>query len=288
MKFVLSIALLSSAIARPMAPGKYQKGFVRRARPLSFEEVGTVKLTAADYAAAPDVVDWSAIGATTAVKDQGMCGSCWAYSTTEGIESAIWMQDKNATIPELAPQQIISCDHKEAAGCSGGDLPSALDYVMQAGGIEAVKDYPDSSADTGENGTCTADATKVRAKVTGYKYAVPPCSGGDCKAQDEEGLAVALATYGPISICVNAGDGHWDYYESGIWPPAAHPCMSDWDLIDHCVQLVGYDKTASTPYWKIRNSWASSWGEDGFIRLPMGVNACGLADEAVLINAELV
>merc|ERR1712127_255422 len=98
------------------------------------------------------------------------------------------------------------------------------------------------------------------------KFAVPPCTSGSCSNQDEDGLKAALATYGPLSICINAA---WQTYHDGVLSTA---CSADyWDL-DHCVQLVGYDTTASTPYWKVRNSWGPSWG---------------VANEAMYVTASL-
>jgi C1A family cysteine protease len=225
---------------------------------------------------APDAVDWSQKGATSAVKDQGQCGSCWAFSATEGIESAVFMA--TGQMPDLSTQQIISCD-KTDGGCNGGDLPTAFDYVKSAGGIDTASDYPDTSHSTGSTGSCSWSKQEV-AKVTGYKYAVPPCDSGSCSSQDEDGLAAALAQYGPISICVNA-NSLWDMYDSGI---LSGKCSGAANTLNHCVQLVGYDKTQG--YWKVRNSWATSWGESGFIRLPYGQNACGVADEAVIVSAE--
>lgn len=270
MQAALLVFLSPVALAR-----EFPRGFVRQPRNAVVE---VLDLTDDDRASAPDVVDWSA---HTPVKDQGVCGSCWAFSATEGIEAAVFMATGSS--PTLSAQQIISCDKTDAAGCDGGDIPSALDYVIAAGGIASEKDYPETSMNTGDTGTCKTAASAT--VVTGYKYAVPPCDGGKCDSQDEDSLAAALAKFGPISICVNSGDSHWEFYESGMWPPASHPdCKSDWDLIDHCVQLVGYDKTASPPYWRVRNSWGSEWGEAGFIRLPMGQNACGIADEAIIVS----
>merc|ERR1712146_841571 len=80
----------------------------------------------------------------------------------------------------------------------------------------------------------------------------------------------ALAADGPLSICVNAES--WNGYYGGV---LSGSCSGAYNKLDHCVQLVGYDTTASTPYWKVRNSWGTYWGENGFIRLPMGENACG-------------
>jgi C1A family cysteine protease len=237
--------------------------------------VEVLEITDAMRASAPSAVDWSKKGATSAVKNQGQCGSCWAFSATEGIESAVFMATGH--MPDLSTQQIISCD-KTDGGCNGGDLPTAFNYVKKAGGIDTAADYPDTSHISGKTGSCSWGKKSV-AHVTGYKYAVTPCNSGACNKQDEEGLAAALANYGPISICVNAND-LWDSYSSGILKGA---CSGAASALNHCVQLVGYDKTKG--YWKVRNSWAKSWGESGFIRLPFGKNACGVADEAVIVSA---
>lgn len=118
------------------------------------------------------------------------------------------------------------------------------------------------------------------------KYAIPSCSKGDCSKQNEAALAAALAKYGPVSICINSGDGEsgdWQTYTGGV---LKGECKARADLMDHCVQLVGYDKTAAEPYWKVRNSWGTSWGEKGFIRLPYGKgNSCCVGCEAVIISA---
>merc|ERR1719453_2722946 len=127
---------------------------------------------------APKAIDWSEKGATTPVKDQGQCGSCWAFSTTEGVESAYFMANGKLP-PALSTQQIISCD-KTDAGCNGGDLPSALNYLKKAGGEDTASDYPDRSHVTGTTGRCQWDEKEVT-KVSSFKYAVPPCTSGTCK-----------------------------------------------------------------------------------------------------------
>eukprot|EP00451_Oxyrrhis_marina_P003300 CAMPEP_0204251480 /NCGR_PEP_ID=MMETSP0468-20130131/273_1 /ASSEMBLY_ACC=CAM_ASM_000383 /TAXON_ID=2969 /ORGANISM="Oxyrrhis marina" /LENGTH=275 /DNA_ID=CAMNT_0051224777 /DNA_START=57 /DNA_END=884 /DNA_ORIENTATION=- len=264
---VLACSVLAAAAVK-----KYPRGYVRQERNQAVE---VLEITDEMRASAPDAMDWSAKGATSAVKDQGQCGSCWAFSTVEGIESAVYMA--TGKMPELSTQQIISCDTTDA-GCGGGDIPSALDYVEKAGGLDTASDYPDTSHRSGSTGSCKWDQQEA-AKVTAYKYAVKPCTSGSCTNQDEEGLAAALAKFGPISICVNAND-LWDAYDGGI---LSGSCSGSASALDHCVQLVGYDKSAG--YWKVRNSWASDWGEDGFIRLPYGKNSCGVADEAVVITA---
>jgi C1A family cysteine protease len=256
---------------------QYRKGFVRQPS----NGVKKVAVISDEMrAAAPAKLDWSAQGATTAVKDQGQCGSCWAYSATEGIEAGLFMATGQLT--KLSEQQIISCD-KEDGGCDGGDLPTAFDYVQSNGGIDTQSNYPDDpkSYNRGQDGKCNKQADKV-VKITDYEYAVPPCEGGACKNQKESDMMAALNSFGPLSVCVNAD---WDSYNKGIY---TKKCSGKYNDLDHCVQLVGYDTTGSKSYWKVRNSWAADWGEDGFIRLPMGENACGIADEAMYVKAEMV
>jgi len=259
-------------------PREYAKGFVRIPRNAA---VPVASITDEMRASAPDSLDWTnTAGALSPVKDQAQCGSCWAFSATEGVESGVF-QTSGVASPVLSPQQIVSCDPNDG-GCNGGDLPTAFDYVESAGGLDTEVAYPYTSL-TGRSGHCskTLPAAPV-VSVTDYKYGVAPCEGGACSTQDEEGLKAALATYGPLSVCVNANT--WNSYYGGI---LQGECSGSYNSLDHCVQLVGYDATASTPYWKVRNSWGTSWGEGGFIRLPMGINSCGIADEAMYVRASL-
>jgi len=225
--------------------------------------------------AAPTSVDWRTKGAVSPVKDQGQCGSCWAFSTTEEIESQMFM--KTGKLPILSTQQIISCD-KVDGGCDGGNTETAYAYVKKAGGLATAKDYPDKSHTTAKNGKCKWDKTEA-AKVTGYTYATKECTSGACKNQDEDALAVALASKGPVSICVNAGGNGWQVYKKGIFKAKCSGAAAD---LDHCVQLVGYDKSGATPYWIVRNSWNTDWGIDGYMHLKMGSNLCGVADDATI------
>jgi len=215
-------------------------------------------------AAPPQSIDWRTQGVVTPVKNQEQCGSCWAFSTTEAIESA-WMIAKNqkvATFKPLGPQQIVDCDNSDG-GCNGGNPPTAYAYVISAGGQETETAYPY----TGEDGTCNFKAADVEVKISNWKYAT--------SEYDEETLKTNVADKGPLSICVDAAN--WQYYTSGV--------MTAWECawvneLDHCVQAVGYDLTGATPYWLVRNSWGTSWGESGYIRLQYGDNTCGLTNEA--------
>merc|ERR1712151_1347534 len=116
------------------------------------------------------------------------------------------------------------------------------------------------------------------AAVTGYTYATPPCTQGSCQNQDLKKLAAALEET-PLSICVNAGT--WNDYTGGVMSSAACGSMGA-AYQDHCVMAVGFNGTAPTPYWIVRNSWATTWGEQGYIYLEMAKNTCGLADDATI------
>jgi len=211
---------------------------------------------------APPVFDWRDKGAVTAVKDQAQCGSCWAFSVTENVES-VWILAKGANNNTLAlsPQQIVDCDNSDA-GCDGGNPPTAYDYIVSAGGLDDEKDYPYTAVD----GTCAFKSADVVAKITGYKYATDG---------SEDTMASNLVSWAPLSICVDAR--YWQDYTSGV--------MTEWQCdwlvqLDHCVQAVGFDTSASTPYWIVRNSWGTDWGLKGYILLQYGANTCGLTEES--------
>jgi len=212
--------------------------------------------------ALPQTFDWRKNKGVTPVKDQGQCGSCWAFSTTENIESVVMIRKNMSNLPALSPQQIVDCDGSDG-GCNGGNPPTAYEYVIGAGGMETNAEYPY----TAQDGTCAFNKQKVVTTVSNWKYA--------CNYWEEDTLRDVLVNYAPPSICVDAAN--WQDYQSGV--------MSGWECawvntLDHCVQAVGYDLTGSTPFWIVRNSWGTSWGESGYIRLQYGDNACGLTNEA--------
>jgi len=210
-------------------------------------------------ATVPATFDWRNQGNyITPVYNQGQCGSCWAFSITENIES-MWAIAGNS-LTQLSMQQVVSCDTSDS-GCGGGDPPTAYAYVQSAGGLEAYSDYPY----TGENGYCQFNSADVVAKISGWNYAT--------QDQDENQMAAYLVQNGPLSICVDAET--WQYYTGGVM--MASSCGTS---LDHCVMAVGYDSSYSTPYWIVRNSWGTDWGISGYIYLQQGQNTCGVAQEA--------
>jgi len=200
-------------------------------------------------------IDWRTKGVVTTIKDQGQCGSCWAFSAVDAIESYGVLNGKY-TLTKLSTQQVNACD-KVDGGCNGGNTESAYEYVSKAGGIETEQDYPYTSGG-GRTGICKFEASKVAYKISGYKSI----------AKGEDNVHAAM-TDGPLSICVAAEA--FQTYNSGI----LKLCPGG---IDHCVQAIGYDDSAN--YWLVRNSWGTSWGEKGFIRMEQGKNICKIGNDA--------
>jgi hypothetical protein len=198
------------------------------------------------------LVDWSG-KLTTPVKDQAQCGSCWAFSATEQIESDAMRTLGVTTI--LSPEQIVQCD-TTSHGCNGGWTENAYNYVKKAGGLEYNSVYPYTSG-TGVTGTCKAAPSPI-IKVTGFTT-----------VKGESSMASYVQATGPLSVCLDANT--WNSYTGGIMKACG-------TSVDHCVQAVGVD-ASSGGYWKVRNSWGTSWGESGYIRLAYGSNTCDITND---------
>jgi C1A family cysteine protease len=243
----------------------------------------------------PKSIDWRFAKAVTPVKNQGQCGSCWAFSATEAIESQMILATGGKYDFTLSPQQIASCTPNSGTygclGCNGGFTEGAYEYVKSAPGLANAFYIPYEQSLTESQNTKACPTEKVQqidgeleqlsgsyAQVSGYSYAVKPCTQGACQNQDLKGLAAALEKT-PLSVCVNAGT--WNDYTGGVLTAAACGSMGA-DSQDHCVMAVGFNSTAPTPYWIVRNSWATTWGEQGYIYLEMAKNTCGLADDATI------
>jgi cathepsin F len=213
---------------------------------------------------APSQFDWRTKKGITAIKDQGQCGSCWAFSCTESIESVYIIKGGKAGQVPLAPQQIVDCD-KGDGGCNGGDLPTCYAYVKSAGGLETDAAYPYRA----RNQACKAVKSQEQDPITGFQYVIQEGS------TDEGAMASFLAANSPMSIIVDASS--WSSYSGGVL--SADQCGQD---LDHAVQAIGYNGLDSNGYWIVRNSWGADWGESGYIRLQMASNTCGLCSEVTV------
>jgi cathepsin L len=208
----------------------------------------------------PSTVDWTTKGAVTPVKNQGQCGSCWAFSTTGSTEGANFI--KTGKLVSLSEQQLVDCSASFGnQGCNGGLMDNGFKYI-QANGICSEADYPY----TGVGGTCQKTCTPA-VHISGYT---------DVPTKNLDALETAAAST-PVSIAVDASGLGWQLYSGGIYKGGLIPCGTS---LDHGVLLVGYD-TSDKAYWKVKNSWGNTWGESGFIRLAKttgtGSGTCGLA-----------
>ena len=218
---------------------------------------------------APEEVDWRKKGVVTPVKNQQACGSCWAFSAAETVESAYAMATLQTTgTPErilLAPQQLVDCAPNPdecggTGGCAGSTQPLAFSYLIGSGGLAQEADYPYTARD----GTCRNGKVAPAIGITGQV---------DLPTNNYTALMHALVSAGPIAISVDAS---WSDYEEGVYQPAAAGIHT---TINHAVQLVGYGTDKGLDYWIVRNSWGDGWGESGYIRLQRfgeGKEPCGI------------
>ncbi|URD93056.1 oryzain alpha chain [Musa troglodytarum] len=208
----------------------------------------------------PESVDWRAKGAVAAVKDQGRCGSCWAFSTVGAVEGI--NQIVTGELITLSEQELVDCDNSDNQGCNGGLMDYAFEFIINNGGIDTEDDYPYKA----RNGMC--DQNKKNAKVVsidGYE---------DVPQNDEKALQKAVVNQ-PVSVAIEAGGRAFQHYRSGIFDGR---CGTK---LDHGVVVVGYGSENGKDYWIVRNSWGGGWGEAGYIRMERNVNAstgkCGIA-----------
>jgi len=206
-----------------------------------------------------DSVDWTTKNAVTPVKNQAQCGSCWSFSTTGSLEGAYAIASK--TLVSLSEEELVQCD-KVDQGCQGGLMDNAFKWIEGNGGLATEECYPYTSG-TGTRGTCAPKKCANSVTLTGFK---------DVTSGDEDALATAVAL-GPVSVAIEADKSVFQSYKSGILDSAA--CGKK---LDHGVLVVGYG-TDGEDYWKVKNSWGATWGEQGYLRMARGKNMCGIAQQ---------
>ncbi|CAN0846365.1 Probable cysteine protease RD21B [Linum grandiflorum] len=212
----------------------------------------------------PASVDWRAKGAVAPVKDQGQCGSCWAFSTVGAVEGI--NQIVTGEMISLSEQELVDCDTSYNQGCNGGLMDYAFEFIMKNGGIDTEDDYPYRAADD------VCDSNRKNAKVVtidGYE---------DVPQNDEKSLKKAVAGQ-PVSVAIEAGGREFQLYQSGVF---TGQCGTQ---LDHGVVAVGYGTENGVDYWIVRNSWGPEWGEKGYIKMERNVaktktGKCGIAMQA--------
>ena len=231
--------------------GGYVPRKLRRASPASLETAP----------AAPEAcgtsADWTTKGAVTPVKNQGQCGSCWAFSTTGSVEGVNAINGKG--LVSLSEQQLVDCSSSAGnQGCNGGLMDNAFTWIAQTGGLCTEASYPYTAA----TGTCKTTCKRV---VT--------ISGHTDVAHNNDAALCGAVSQQPVSIAIEADQNSFQLYSSGVMTA---PCGTN---LDHGVLAVGYGVSGGEQYWKVKNSWGATWGEAGYILLGRGAKYNGGAGQ---------
>lgn len=221
----------------------------------------------------PASIDWRNKGVVNPVRDQGQCGSCWAFATTANAES-VWAISSGKLL-DLSEEFLVDCASGIGyfnMGCDGGQPDSAFKYMINNGQC-SESSYPYKAGITKTAGTCQ--------KCTAAPVSFSSCS--DVKPNDQISLAAAVAKQ-PVVVAIEADTRYFQSYSGGILDSAA--CNTN---LDHAVEIVGYGSESGKDYWLVRNSWSSSWGESGYFRVKKtsstnDIGICGIAAQPSFLS----
>jgi C1A family cysteine protease len=227
---------------------KYTGGFLAKyAKPTNVNNALKLKTKAN-----PSSVDWNQAGAVTPIKNQGQCGSCWAFSTTGSTEGITFITTKQ--LLSLSEQQLVDCSGAEGnQGCNGGLMDDGFQYIIDNGGICSESAYPYKAVD----GTCASSSCTSVATIKGFT---------DVPQNNEDALITAVVQQ-PVSIAIEADQNCFQQYAGGV---LGSSCACGTNL-DHGVLAAGYNTDAKGgPYWYVKNSWGADWGLSGWVWIGKG------------------
>ncbi|CAL1540040.1 unnamed protein product [Lymnaea stagnalis] len=210
-----------------------------------------------------DSVDWRTRGAVTGVKDQGLCGSCWAFSTIGSVEGQHFKA--TGSLVSLSESNLVDCSTANL-GCNGGSMEKGFQYIINNGGIDTESSYPY----TPQQSSCQFSSINIGAKISSYSKVT---------IGSEDDLQKAVAMVGPVSVAIDATNQRsFQLYKGGVYDEPA--CSTS--QLDHAVLVVGYGTSGNQDYWTVKNSWGTSWGESGYIFMSRNKrNQCGIASAAI-------
>ncbi|XP_055853688.1 cathepsin L-like isoform X2 [Episyrphus balteatus] len=214
----------------------------------------------------PKSVNWTELGAVTPVKEQGYCGSCWAFSAIGALEGQHFLH--NGILTSLSVQNVMDCSKNYGnTGCTGGFTRQAYRYIKYNSGINTEEVYPYKGVD---GTTCNFDKSKIEATDRGYV---------NLPQGDEAIMMEAVATVGPLAVVIDVNRESLQFYKNGVFNEPE--CHSGVEYGRHAVLCVGYGSEENgAEYWLVKNSWGSTWGDGGFIKMSRNKdNQCGIAND---------
>lgn len=256
---------------RPPSPS-----LVSAAAQSRFGDVDTTLRTWAASTDLPASLDLRGSPQATPVKDQALCGSCWAFSAMSAVEAAYGNATGQA-VP-LSEQYLMDCSWGKGPqgpneGCMGGYQDQAFEFLAQGGYIPTAEGY----AYAGVNQYCPGQKLTPAVHFRGQWFVV---DGG------ENATRAALVKYGPLAVSIDASADEWVFYKSGVYDsPTCHTAVAD---LDHGVTLMGYGEEGGLPFWLIKNTWSQHWGDGGYIRVARQPDDCGITSQPIYMRMEVL